>query len=105
MKWYEILLLLIVVLGSINIAYQVFKMTELDAASRGFKNPKLWGILASGGQNGGGLMLYLLGRRKYPSTMSENEKREIESRKNKIAIGLIFSILGAIGLIIVIFLK
>jgi len=104
MKLYEILLILIILSGAIIVAYQVFKMTELDAKSRGFKNPKLWGFLASGGQNSGGLILYLLGRRKHPSIMSDNEKKEIESRKNKIAAGLIVLALGAIGFIITLLL-
>lgn len=45
MKWYLIVLVFISLLGASTLAYQVFKMTELDAKSRGFKHPKAWGFL------------------------------------------------------------
>ena len=35
MKWYEIILVFIVLPGAVNTAYQVFKIAELDARSRG----------------------------------------------------------------------
>lgn len=100
MKWYEIILIFIVLLGAANTAYQVFKITELDARSRGLKHPKLMGFIATGGQNSSGLILYLLGRRKYPSTMSNQDREIIDSRKKKVGAGLVFIIGGAIGLII-----
>ena len=40
MKWYEIILVFIVLPGAVNTAYQVFKIAELDARSRGLKHPK-----------------------------------------------------------------
>ena len=57
------------------------QMTELDARSRGFKHPKLWGLFASGRQNGEGILLYLIGRRKYPSAMTEAQKSDMEKYK------------------------
>lgn len=91
----------VTLVGAVNIAYNIFKMTEIDAKARGFKNPKLWGALAMGGNNSGGLILYLIRRRNYPLiNMSEEGQREIESRKKKVGIGIIFLVLGTIGLII-----
>lgn len=100
MKWYEIIFIFIVLLGAANTVYQIFKMAELDAKSRDLKHPKFWGLFASGGQNSGGLILYLLGRKNYSSDISEEGKAIIQSRKNKIGIGLIFIIVGAVGLIL-----
>ncbi len=104
MKWYIIILLItIVILGAAVTAYQLFKIIEIDAKSREMKNPKFWAIFASGGQNGSGLLLYLLRRRKYTSKMSSLDIREVKSRKNKITVGLGCMVLGAIGLSIAIF--
>lgn len=66
MKWYEILLFISMFIIAVIIVYHIYKMTELDARSRGFKHPKLWGLFASGGQNGEGILLYLIGRREIP---------------------------------------
>ena len=95
MKWYEIILVFIVLPGAVNTAYQVFKIAELDARSRGLKHP-----IAIGGQNSSGLILYLIGRHKYPSTLSNQDREVMNSRKKKVGVGLIFIVSGAIGLII-----
>ena len=81
MKWYEILLFISMFIIAVIIVYHIYKMTELDARSRGFKHPKLWGLFASGGQNGEGILLYLIGRRKYPSAMTEAQKSDMEKYK------------------------
>lgn len=99
MEWYGVVFIFMVLLGSSTLAYQVFKMTELDARSRGFKHPKFWGLFATGGQNAGGLIMYLIGRRNYPSSMTKEEKKIIESRKKKIAVCLSFLVIASIGLI------
>lgn len=44
MSWYLIVLVFIEILGASTLAYQIYKMTELDAASRGLKHPKFWGF-------------------------------------------------------------
>ena len=44
MKWYEIILVFIVLPGAVNTAYQVFKIAELDARSRGLKQPQIFRI-------------------------------------------------------------
>lgn len=97
MTWIMVVFMFILLLGAVGLSYQVYKMTELDARSRGLKHPKFWGIFSLGGNNGsGGLLLYLLGRRKYPSTMSEKDKAIIESRKKRAGVCLVFIVVGAI---------
>lgn len=54
------------VVGAIETVYQVYQLTVIDAAARGLKHPKLWGLLAANGNNSSGLLLYLIGRRNYP---------------------------------------
>ncbi|NEU05644.1 hypothetical protein [Clostridium senegalense] len=90
MSWYLIVLMFIEILGASTLAYQVFKMTELDAISRGLKHPKFWGIFSLSGNGGGGLLLYLIGRRKYPSFMSNADRLIMESRKKKAGVSLSF---------------
>ncbi|GAA0127127.1 hypothetical protein UT300019_30310 [Clostridium sp. CTA-19] len=90
MSWYLIVLMFIEILGASTLAYQVFKMTELDAISRGLKHPKFWGIFSLSGNGGGGLLLYLIGRRKYPSFMSKADRLIMESRKKKAGVSLSF---------------
>lgn len=105
MKWYLIVLVFISLLGASTLAYQVFKMTELDAKSRGFKHPKSWGFFALGGNNSSGLLLYLIGRKKYLSHMSDSDKQIIESRKKKAGVSLIFFALSTIALFAVFVLE
>ena len=102
MKWYEILLFISIFLIAINMVYHIYKMTELDARSRGLKHPKLWGLFVSGGQNGEGILLYLIGRRKYPSSMTEEQKSEMERYKKNIGISLIVLVIIAIAFVITI---
>lgn len=91
----------VVFLGAFTLAYQIFKLTELDAKSRGLKHPTFWGIFSLGGSNGnGGLLLYLIGRRKYPSNMNEEDRTVMSSRKKKAGVSLGFICVGAVGLII-----
>lgn len=97
MSWYIILSLFITMLGAFTLAYQIYKMIELDARCRGLKHPKLWGLFSLSGNNGnGGLILYIIGRRKYPITMNENERNEINSRKKKAGVSLLFLAVGSI---------
>lgn len=85
--------------------YQIYKMTILDAKSRGLKHPKFWAFFSMNGNNSSGLLLYLIGRRKYPIiSMSQANQKEIATRKKKIGLGLIFLVVGSIGFISCIFL-
>ncbi|GAA0071029.1 hypothetical protein UT300003_25530 [Clostridium sardiniense] len=98
MSWYLIVVVFVVMLGALTLAYQVYKMTELDAVSRGLKHPKFWGIFSLSGDGCGGLLLYLIGRRKYTSSMSEADKLAMESRKKKAGVSLAFLALSTITL-------
>lgn len=101
MTWYILVLLFMALLGVFTLAYQIFKLTEVDAKSRGLKYPKFWGLFSLSGNNGsGGLILYLIGRRKYPSTLTDEEKGIINTRKKRACVSLCFIAFGAIGLII-----
>lgn len=100
MTWYMIILIFVLLLGLITLAYQIFKITESDAKSRGLKHPKLWGLFVIGGSNGSnGLIPYLIFRNKYPLNMEESEKLIIKSRKNKAVVSLILIAIGSIGFI------
>ena len=81
----------IALVGGIETVYQIYQLTVIDATIRGLKHPKLWGLLASNGNNSSGLLLYLIGRRNYP----------INSIDSKAAgISLCFMVVGILGLIL-----
>ena len=91
----------VILVGAVNTSFQLYKMIELDARARGLKHPKFWGIFAMNGNNSSGLLMYLIGRRNYPIlNMTEENRKEIEKRKKKAGIGLIFIVIGAIGAVI-----
>ena len=95
-------LVFMILLGAFSLMYQIFRLVILDAESRGLKHPAFWGIFSLGGNNGsGGLLLYLIGRNKYPSAMTEEAKRMAMSRKRKAGLSLCFIAIGAIGLVFV----
>lgn len=95
----------VILVGAIGTMYQIYRMTEADAKARGLKHPRFWGLFAMNGNNSGGLLLYLLGRRKFP-VIDQNETvcGEIEARKKKAGIGLLFLVIGGIGMIASLFL-
>ena len=64
----------VTIVGAIETTYQIYKLTVLDASSRGLKHPRLWGLFAINGNNSSGL-LYLLGRRKYPIKDIDNHQK------------------------------
>lgn len=91
----------VALVGAIETTYQIYKLTVLDASSRGIKHPRLWGLLATNGNNSSGLLLYLLGRRKYPlKNIDEHQRTLINKRKKSAGIGLLFVVIGIIGLIL-----
>lgn len=97
MKWYMILMIFVILLGAFTLAYQVYKLTSIDARCRGLKHPKLWGLFSLSGNNGsGGLILYLIARRKYPLQITETEQAEMNSRKKRAGVSLIFIAIGTI---------
>lgn len=73
----------VMLVGGIETVYQIYRMVLIDAAARGLKHPRFWGFFAMSGNNSGGLIMYLIGRRRYPVLhMSDDDKKEIEKRKN-----------------------
>lgn len=91
----------IMFVGVVGTAYQIYRMTVLDAESRGLKHPKFWGFFALGGNNSSGLIMYLIGRRKYPViNLSDAGRKEMNRRKKTVGAGLVFLAAGAVGLVI-----
>lgn len=96
---FAIIFVFMVLLGGLTLSYQIFKLVALDAESRGLKHPKLWGMFSlSGNQGGGGLILYLIGRNRYVSNMTDAARVEFDSRKRRAALSLSFIAIGTIGL-------
>lgn len=90
----------VALVGAFDVVFQIYHMTVIDAAARGLKHPKFWGIFATGGNNSSGLLMYLIGRRNYPViNMSEGNLQEIEKRKKSAGAGLVFLAAGVIGMI------
>ena len=68
--------------------------------SKRLKAPEILGILGDG-NNSSGLILYLIGRRKYPvQNMSIEDQEKIETRKKAAGAALVFMTFGAIGFVI-----
>ena len=90
----------IALVGGIETVYQIYRLTVIDATIRGLKHPKLWGLLASNGNNSSGL-LYLIGRRNYPiNSIDSNQKTKMIQRKKAAGISLCFMVVGILGLIL-----
>lgn len=99
MKYYEILFVFIVLLGAFQLSYSIFRMTIIDAKSRHFKHSHFLGLFTMG-RNSSNLILYLLGRRNYPSIMSLEDQQKMDSYKKCVGVALVFIALGTISLII-----
>ena len=78
--------------------YQKYKVTIIDARARGMKHPKLMGVLATSGNNGGGSFLYFLRKKKYPikNNITKEEAEEIEVRTRIMRKCVIISIIGIV---------
>ncbi len=82
----------VALVGAFCVVFQIYQMTVIDATARGLKHPKFWGVFTMNGNNSSGLLMYLIGRRKYPIiNMSENDAKELEKRKKSAGVGLVFS--------------
>ncbi len=91
----------VMLVGAVNTVWQIYKIVGLDAESRGLKHPRLWGFFAANTNGSSGLILYLIGRRKYPVIrLSEETRREIESRKKRAGAGLVFLAVGMMRIVI-----
>mgnify|MGYP001855969449 FL=1 len=90
----------VALVGAFCVVFQIYRMTVIDATARGLKHPKFWGIFAMGGSDSSSLLMYLIGRRKYPIVnMSESNSKELERRKKSAGVGLLFWAIGVIGII------
>lgn len=86
----------ILLVGGIFAVYQLFRLVETDAECRGLKHPGFWGMFAVSGNGQSGLILYLIGRRKYPILAMSNEQKLLMERcKKKFGVGIIFQVIGA----------
>lgn len=104
MKWNIALAVIfgaVTIVGGVETTYQIYKLTVLDAVARGLKHPKLWGVLATKGNNSSGLLLYLVHRRKHPLNSIDGEQLQLmDKRKKSAGLGLAFMAVGAIGLVL-----
>lgn len=103
MSWSNgVILILVTVLliSMICLSYQIYQIVKIDAKSRGLKHPKIWGIFALSGNNGGGLITYLVIRRNYPIiNMPDADKLDISKRKKTVGVALVFLSASAIGIV------
>lgn len=95
----------VMAVGSVSTAYQLYHIVKSDAKARALKHPKFWGLLAINGNNASGLLPYLIARRNYPVIHASKEyQTELEQRKKRILVSLLFTAAGAIGMACLIFL-
>lgn len=94
-----IVMVFVVLLGGFSLVYQIYRLTELDARCRGLRHPRFWGFFSVSG-NQSGLLLYLLGRKRYPIDLDEDSRSLMESRKKRAGISICFIAVGAIVLIV-----
>ena len=50
--------------GGFEAVFQVYHLTVIDATARGLKHPRFWGFFAMNGNHSGGLLMYLIGRKR-----------------------------------------
>lgn len=105
MEWKNTMVVIIgaavTMVGAFSAMYHIYKMTVIDANARGLKHPKLWGMVAINGNNSGGLIMYLIGRKKYPiKHITESDTLEIERRKKAVGVSFIFLVIGAIAVVL-----
>ena len=91
----------VALVGAGGISWQIYHMTVIDAKARGFKHPKFWGMFTMSGNNSGGLVMYLIGRRNYHiQNMSAGDREELERRKKAAVAGIVFLAAGLVALIL-----
>lgn len=95
----------VALVGAYCVVFQIYHMTVIDATARGLKHPKFWGIFTMSGNHSSGLLVYLIGRRKYPIVnMSESNAKELEKHKKSAGVGLLFLVTGIFGIIVITFI-
>lgn len=98
--------LAILLVGSICFAHRLYEIVQIDARARGFRHPKTWGLFSISSNNGSGLLLYLIRRRKYPIIeLSKEDAKRIEKCKKAISAAIIFVAAGTILIVVSLVLK
>lgn len=93
--------LAILLVGVICFAYRLYEIVQIDARSRGFKHPKTWGLFSISSNNGSGLLLYMIKRRKYPIIeLLKEDAEKIEKGKKAIGAAIVFVATGAILIVV-----
>lgn len=92
----------VAMVGGVFCAYQLYRLVQVDAVCRGLKHPKFWGLFAVSGSNStSGLLMYLIGRRRFPIlAMSDEQSASMTACKKKIGVGLVFLAIGAIACVL-----
>lgn len=91
----------IALVGATCLSYQIYQLVKIDAKARGLKHPKFWGVFAMSNNNGGGLIPYLIGRRRYPIIeMSDTDRSQISKSKKAVGVALVFLSVSMIGLVL-----
>ena len=90
----------VALVGAFCVVFQIYLMTLIEESSILLKHKILCGFFEMNLNNSSGLLMYLIGRRKYPIiNMSENNAKELEKRKKSAGVGLVFLAIGVIGII------
>ena len=100
MNTYTVIFSVITAAGAVNLGLQLYRLAALDAKLRGMKRPGIAAVTVLGGQRGEGLIVYLLGRRKYQISMTDDDRAVMKSRKAKCIFSLIFLAVSAVCAII-----
>lgn len=90
----------IIIISSLALVINIYRLVYIDAISRGLKKPRFWAILSVSGQSGEGLIFYLFKRRKYESNISKDNIDKMEKIKNRIKYIICFDFIGFIILVI-----
>lgn len=91
---------IVYLIGMVLTVVHVYRFTVTDAKSRGMENPKAMGFLATTGQRGSGMLLYLLKRKKYPvQSSSAEEKKLLRKCKVRTGIGVAVMVISVLGVI------
>ncbi|MBL1229395.1 hypothetical protein IW492_09145 [Enterococcus sp. BWB1-3] len=85
----------IIILCSLAIAINIYRLLLIDAKDRGLEKPKIWALIGAGGQHGEGLLLYFFHRRNHPKMMESQPEQTAFIRK-KIQYLLVLDIIGFI---------
>ncbi len=92
----------IFLVGITCVVCALIKLIYLDAISREMSHPKLWAVVGAGGNNGSGILMYLIHRKNYPikKELNESDRNKYLKYKKAIYVGLAFMSIGAIGIVV-----